>query len=133
MTLDFVSQMPFGNTLALRDFMLVHRFVHDAESKALTEKYGVVAGTFGLGSGSAEAAWAELMQGGEKKPTPAALSDWLQYHADMHNQAYSLLGSSAGVAPDLSVVDFSSAEQFYDWMQAHQEMHDFEQSALGIT
>lgn len=133
MNIDVVSTFDFGNAEALRDFLLVHRFVHEAEAAAFQAQFGVAQGIFGLSGAAAEEAWAAMMQAGERVATPPALQDWLQLHATMHVEAYSLLGSSPQTAPDLSQVDFSSPEDFYDWMSAHQEMHDFEQQALGLS
>jgi hypothetical protein len=133
MNLDLVSSFPFGDGTALRAFLLIHRFVHGAEAAALTARFNVPSSTFGIGGSQAEEAWIEMMQAGERRATPAPLKDWLQLHADLHVQAYSLLGSAPSTAPDLSVVDFSSPEEFYDWMQAHQEIHDYEMAQLGLS
>ena len=133
MNLDAASVFSFGDTLALKSFLLLHRFVHTAEATALTAKFVVPCSTFGLGGSLAEEAWGELMSAGERRPTPPPLKDWLQLHAQLHVQAYTLLGSAPSTAPDLSEVDFSSPEEFYDWMQAHQDMHDYEMAALGLT
>jgi hypothetical protein len=131
--LDISSTFNFGNTDALRHFMLDHRFVHELESVALKSKFNAQQSTFGLGSSVAEAEWAELMRGDPGHgQAPPALRDWLLLHAEMHVQAYTLLGQSPTFAPDLSVVDFSVPGQFYDWMYAHQQMHDWEQSQLGL-
>lgn len=133
MNLDLSSTFNFGDSDALRHFMLDHRFVHEAESVAFRAKFGAQQSTFGLGGAQALDEWIELMQGehGHGRPPPA-LDDWLKIHAFMHIQAYTLLGQSPTFAPDLSVVDFSVPQQFYDWMYSHQQMHDWEQSQLGL-
>lgn len=134
MNIDLASTFEFGNVPALRDFLLVHRFVHDATAKALTAKYQVVASTFGISGESAENEWAALMRSQQRgQPVPAGLQVWLELHAQIHINTYALLGQNPTTAPDLSVVDFSSPEQFYDWLYVHQQMHDFEQSSLGLT
>jgi len=75
------------------------------------------------------------MLGGPRKTSQhQSLQDWLQLHANIHIQTYSLItGLTAAAPPDLSVVDFSVPAQFYDWMYAHQVMTDLEQSVLGLT
>jgi len=130
--IDLVSQMVFGDREGLRDFFLVHRFVHDQTAEALTKTLGRSTSTFGLSSGPAEDAWATLMQEGEGAVS-AALTDWLKFHADIHSTTYTLLGQPGTVAPDLSVADFTKAESFSDWMFVHQSMHDFEYAQLGLT
>lgn len=132
MNIDLAATTQFGDTEGLKDFFLVHRFVHELTAAALTAKYHVAVGTFAVSSSNAEQAWVKLMQD-KQGPTPPALQDWLSIHADMHNQAYALLGGPGTVAPDLSIADFSSAEQFNDWMSAHQSMHDYEYSQLGLS
>lgn len=134
MNLNVVATMEFNDAPAIRDFFLVHRFVHQGEAEAITAKYNVPFSTVALGSGAAEEAWVERMAAGQDAgPIPNSLRDWLNLHADMHTQAYALIGSTPTTAPDLAVVDFARAEQFYDWMFVHQEMHDFEQASLGVS
>jgi hypothetical protein len=134
--LDLQAQTTFNDASGLRDFLLVHRFVHMETANAITAKYGVPFSTFGLDSQIAEDAWIQAMQAGaqgRKVPQPSSLQDWLNVHADIHNQSYTLIAGQGTVAPDLSVVDFADAEQFYDWMEVHQAMHDFEYQQLNLT
>jgi hypothetical protein len=137
MNIDLSAQTQFNDAMGLKSFFLVHQFVHDQEAGALTAKYQIPISTFGISSQAAEEAWGEIMRqgaAGEKVgKVPQALRDWLKYHADMHTQAYTLLGSSPTVAPDLSVADFSMQQSFDDWMFVHQAMHDFEYQQLGLT
>jgi len=137
MNIDLFSATEFGDVQGIRAFLLAHRFVHDQTSIALNKKYGVTASTFGISGETAEDAWIDLMKKGKQGETggltPDSLRNWLQIHADIHNQSYSLLAGTPTVAPDLSVVDFSDAQQFYDWMFVHQQMHDYEQGQLGLT
>jgi len=133
MNIDLFASAEFKDEQAIRAFILAHEFVHLETANALTAKYGVTVSTFGLESPFAEEEWIKSMNSDPGSGTPAALRDWLNFHAYMHTQTYSLLGQNPTVAPDLSVVDFSSEEQFYDWMYVHMEMHDFEYSSLGLT
>jgi hypothetical protein len=132
--IDLAATINFNDDAGLRNFLFVHRFVHDATAAALTAKYGVPASSFGLASVIAEEAWLSLMKSGKtpQRP-PVALQDWLKTHAQIHVATYALLGQTPTAAPDLSVVDFSAADQFYDWMYVHQSMHDFEYASLGLT
>jgi hypothetical protein len=124
--------MVFGDAAGLKDFFLVHRFVHDQTAAALAKQVNRSVSTFGLSSSAAEEAWAMLMREGSGS-IPLALTDWLKFHADIHTTTYTLLGQPGTVAPDLSVADFSQAQGFNDWMFVHQQMHDFESSQLGLT
>lgn len=134
MNIDLASQINFADAQGLRDFFLVHQFVHDEEAAALTAQFGVPATTFGVLSPAAEEAWVQLMAAGSpRQPAPLALQDWLRLHAQIHINTYAQLGQNPTTAPDLSLVDFSSPNEFYDWMYVHQQMHDFEQSTLGVS
>ena len=134
MNIDLAASTGFNDRQGLQNFLLMHRFVHLETANALTAKFGVPVSTFGIDSQIAEEAWLELMKKPKPgSPVPIALQDWLNVHADMHNQSYTLLGSTPTTAPDLSIADFSSAGQFYDWMYVHQQMHDFEYQQLGLT
>lgn len=134
MNIDLSATTGFNDPMGLQNFLLVHRFVHQQTAQALTAKFSVPFSTFGIDSQIAENAWLNLMkQGKAGQKVPAALQDWLKVHADIHNASYTLLGQSPTTAPDLSQVDFGSAEQFYDWMYVHQQMHDFEYQQLGLT
>ena len=134
MIIDLAATVGFKDLSGMRNFFLVHRFVHDAEAQALTQRYAVPASSFGISDQSAEEVWLNLMQQGKpRQPMPKSLTNWLRNHADIHIANYTLLGQTPTAAPDLSQVDFGSQEEFYDWMYAHQQMHDFEQSSLGLT
>ena len=132
MNLDLHSQLAFGDSTGLQAFFLLHRFVHEQEARALSDTYGGAFSTFGLSSQVAEGEWASLMRAEPRQPIPAALSDWLRFHAAIHNITFQTI-QSGGVAPDLSVTDFSQPTQFYDWMFVHTQMHDYEQQTLGLT
>lgn len=132
MNLEVASVFVYGDTGALRQFMLDHNTVHQQTSTALTKKYGGVFSTIGLMDQLAEDAWAEIMERG-KGPTPSALEGWLELHNLMHTQTYQQINGVGATAPDLALIDFSKPEQFAVWMLAHQELHDYEQSVLGIT
>jgi hypothetical protein len=137
MNIDLAATTGFNDRPGLQNFLLVHRFVHLETANAITAKYAVPFSTFGLDSQVAEDAWLQAMDQGAKghkvPKIPTSLQDWLNVHAYIHNQSYALLGQSPTTAPDLSVVDFSQADQFYDWMYVHQQMHDFEYQTLGLT
>lgn len=133
MNIDLVSSLNFNDANALRDFMLVHRLVHDETAAKLTSVYGVPQSSFGISSRAMEDAWIELMNGSSQRgTTPFTVRDWLNNHNQIHFNTFLLLGGQPSGATDLSVVDFSSAEQFYDWMSVHQEVHDFEYASLGL-
>jgi hypothetical protein len=134
MIIDLAATTGFGDESGLKNFFLVHRFIHDQTAAALTAKFNIAASSFGIFDSNAETEWLKVMK--EAKPgqrPPQALSNWLKVHADIHVATYGLLGQSPTTAPDLSLVDFGDQEQFYDWMYAHQQMHDFEQASLGLT
>jgi hypothetical protein len=134
MIIDLAATTGFGDDSGMKNFFLVHRFVHDATAAALTEKFGVNASSFGVSDASASGEWLSLMkQGKPGTRPPPALAGWLKLHADIHVATYALLGQTATTAPDLSLVDFGDKEQFYDWMYVHQQMHDFEQASLGLS
>jgi len=133
MNIDVYSQIVFGDTQALKVFFLAHRFAHDQESKALSDRYGGAFSTFGMSSPVAEETWAQMMQEEPPRPTPPPLADWLLFHAAIHNTTFQTIQSIGVVAPDISVADFSSPTQFYDWLLVHQLMHDYERQALGLT
>ena len=136
MNIDISAQAEFNDSDGIRSFLLVHRFVHDETAAALTAKFGLPVSSFGLDSQVAEDAWVHSMREGaqrRKLQQPASLQDWLNIHAYIHNQTYTLLAGQGTVAPDLSLVDFSDAEQYYDWMEVHQAMHDYEYQQLGLT
>ena len=133
MRLDLSSTFDFGDAVGLRCFLLDHGFAHIQTSQALTAKYGGTYTTFGVQrAAAAEDNWVEMMAT-RRGPPDQAMIDWLALHAYIHQETYQTIGGNGTVAPDLSVVDFSSPIQFYDWMYAHQQMHDYEQGALGIT
>jgi hypothetical protein len=132
--IDLAATVNFKDADGIKNFMLVHRFVHEQTASALTQRFHVPASSFGLSSHLAEEAWIKLMADGKtpaKVPTP--LQDWLRNHAQIHTDTYLLLGQDPTTAPDLSVVDFSASDQFYDWMFVHSQMHDFEYQQLGLT
>lgn len=132
MNLDLSSSFNYGDDSGLRTFLLDHRMVHEQTAAALSQKYGGSFSTFGLASSIAEEAWIEVMRN-KRGPNPQSLQDWLRVHAFIHDITYQTLAGTGTVAPDLSVVDFGSQEQFYDWMYVHQTMHDFEQQTLGLS
>jgi hypothetical protein len=133
MNLDVASVFPFGDGASLRQFMLDHATVHNAEAVALHARTGGVFSTFGLLDEMAEDDWIALMERGEPTPTPAPLQAWLEQHSLMHDQTYATLAGTGTVAPDLSIVDFSNPAAFYTWMFVHQQMHDYEQQTLGLS
>ena len=133
MNLDFSSQLAFGDIEGLRNFLLLHRLVHDQEAAALTAKFQTPVSTFGVMDEAAEADWTRLMKSEPGTKASRALVNWLYLHAQIHDQSYALLNGATTVAPDLSQVDFSTPSQFNDWMFVHQQMHDFEQSSLGLS
>jgi hypothetical protein len=137
MNIDLAATTGFNDPMGLRNFLLVHRFVHLETATAITAKFGVPFSTFGIDSQIAEDAWLKSMakgaQGQKVPQVPTSLQDWLNVHNLMHMQSYTILGQSPTVAPDLSQVDFSQADQFYDWMYVHQQMHDFEFQTLGLS
>ena len=136
MNIDLDAQFPYGDAGGLRNFLLTHRFVHNQIQDALQAQFGVSFSTFPLTSSSAEDEWARSMQAGkrgEKAQPSQSLNDWLALHANLHSGEYATLLGTGTIAPDLSTVDFSKADQFNDWMYVHQTMHDFENLSLGLT
>jgi hypothetical protein len=134
MIIDLAASTGFSDQSGMRNFFLVHRFVHDQTAAALTAKFSVPQSSFGITDEIAEREWLKVMADAKPgQPVPAALQTWLKVHSDIHIATFSLLGQTPTGAPDLSTVDFGSQQEFYDWMYAHQNMHDFEQSALGLT
>lgn len=137
MNIDLSASTGFNDPQGLKNFLLVHRFVHLETANALSAKFHIPVSTFGIDSQLAEDAWLQSMDAGAKgqklQRVPTSLQDWLNVHANMHNQTYTLLGQTPTVAPDLSLADFSQADQFYDWMYVHQEMHDWEYQNLGLS
>lgn len=134
MIIDLSATTSFGDDSGMKNFFLVHRFIHDQTAAALTAKFNVAASSFGIFDSNADTEWLKLMKDAKAGTTPPpALRNWLQVHADIHVANYVLLGQTPTTAPDLSVVDFGDQEQFYDWMYVHQQMHDFEQASLGLS
>lgn len=133
MNIDLAAQTQFKDAQGLRNFLLVHQFVHDQTATALNARFSVPVSSFGISSIFAEDAWLSVMTEGKGAIMPDSLKDWLKIHADIHTQSYTLLGQSPTTAPDLSVADFSQAQGFDDWMFVHQQMHDFEYSQLGLS
>jgi hypothetical protein len=137
MNIDLAATTGFNDPEGLRNFLLVHRFVHDQTAAALSAKFSIPVSSFGLDSQLAEDAWVQSMQAGAQgrkgARVPTSLQDWLNIHADIHNQTYTLLGQTPTVAPDLSIADFSDASSYYDWQYVHQQMHDWEYQTLGLT
>jgi hypothetical protein len=132
--IDLSATTSFADESGINNFFLVHRFIHDQTATALTQRFGVSASSFGVFDTSAQAEWIDLMK--KKEPgtrPPQALAVWLKVHSDIHIATYGLLGQTPTTAPDLSIVDFGSEEQYYDWMYVHQQMHDFEQASLGLS
>jgi hypothetical protein len=134
MIIDLSATTSFGDDSGMKNFFLVHRFIHDQTAAALSAKFHVASSSFGIYDSLADEAWLALMKNGKAgtRPPPA-LAGWLKIHADIHVANYTLLGQTPTTAPDLSLVDFGDQEQFYDWMFVHSQMHDFEQSSLGLT
>jgi hypothetical protein len=133
MNIDLDSQMRYGDTEGLRNFLLHHQQIHSQIQTAIFARTGALLPSL-LPSSAAEDAWIAVMRStvsGQPAPSPHALIDWLQFHSDLHNQEYSALGQ--GQAPDLSVADFSKPDQFEDWMYAHQQLHDQLATFLGIV
>ena len=132
MNIDIDSQFPFGDAVGLRQFLLVHRFVHQSYQDALQAQYGQSFSTFGLNSQSAEQDWIESMEKRRRGSETLSLSDWLSLHASLHAAEYAVIGGTGNVPPDLSTVDFADPQQFADWMNTHQIMHDYTNQQLGI-
>jgi len=137
MNIDLAATTGFNDRQGLRNFLLVHRFVHDETAAALSAKFTIPVSSFGLDSQLAEDAWLQSMEAGAKgqkaSKVPTSLQDWLNVHADIHNATYTLLGQTPTVAPDLSIADFSNAQAYYDWQFVHQQMHDWEYQQLGLS
>jgi hypothetical protein len=134
MIIDLAASAGFSDQSGMQNFFLVHRFVHDETAAALTAKYNVAQSSFGVTDQIAEREWLKLMADAKPgQPVPPALQIWLQVHNDIHVATYTLLGQTPDGAPDLSLVDFGSEQEFYDWMYDHQQIHDWEQQSLGIT
>jgi hypothetical protein len=132
--IDAAASTQFGDADGLRQFNLVHRFVHEQTGAALTKKFAVPVNVYGVDDPTALGAWIAAMRSGQKgQPVPLALQDWLFLHSQIHVNTYVLLGQSITGAPDLSQVDFGDEQAFNDWMYAHQQMHDYEQQQLGLT
>jgi hypothetical protein len=133
MNIDLSATTGFGDESGMKNFFLVHRFIHDQTAAALTAKFHVAASSFGIFDSKADDEWLNLMKNAKPGTTPPpSLRNWLKIHADIHVATYTLLGQTPTTAPDLSLVDFGDQEQFYDWMFVHQSMHDFEQASLGL-
>lgn len=132
MNIDLVSQMRFGDVAALRDFLLVHRLVHGELNSAIAQAgLGSTPSVF-LDSDNVARAWAARMQGAElTQDEGAALVDWLQRHASLHQAEFDAV--RFGIAPDLAVVDFAAPTQFATWMTEHQEIHAAIGAVLGVT
>jgi hypothetical protein len=134
MIIDLAATTSFGDDSGMKNFFLVHRFIHDQTANALTAKFSVAASSFGIFDSNADEQWLKIMKDAKPgKAPPPALRNWLQVHAEIHVATYVLLGQTPTTAPDLSLVDFGSQDEFYDWMYVHQQMHDFEQASLGLT
>jgi hypothetical protein len=134
MIIDLAATTGFSDQSGMRNFFLVHRFVHHQTAAALTAKYHVAASSFGITDENSEKEWLALMQKAKPGQMPGmALRNWLTVHNAIHVANYVLLGQTPTGAPDLSQVDFGSQDQFFSWMYDHQLVHDFEQSSLGLT
>lgn len=132
MNIQLVSTMPYGNEAALRDFLLVHRLVHTQVDAAIAAKGGGALPNATLDSDSAATAWVAIMHGEPiSEERQRALTDWMQLHANLHQDEYDRL--DLGFAPDLSLSDFSQPRQFYDWMAAHAAVHDTLAAATGVV
>jgi hypothetical protein len=132
--IDLAASAGFADQSGMKNFFLVHRFVHDQTANALTARFNVAASSFGVTDQIAEEQWLKTMADAKPgQPAPPALQTWLKVHADIHVATYTLLGQTPTAAPDLSIVDFGSQQEFYDWMYAHQQMHDWEQASLGLS
>lgn len=131
MNIDLSSTFNHGDKDAMRHFFLDHYMVHIQTSQALQARFGGSFSTTGLMDALAEDALVQLM-GGPGQQTPAVLFNWLILHNIVHQVTEQRIVTLNLNAPDLSIVDFSQADQFYDWMFVHQELHDFEQQALGL-
>ena len=110
MNLDLQAQTTFNDEPGLRDFLFVHRFVHLQTATALTAKFTVPVSTFGIDSQVAEDAWINAMKAGAEKrkvAQPASLQDWLNVHADIHNQTYTLLAGQGCRRKGLASLDRS--------------------------
>lgn len=127
--IQVVSQMQFGDTNALHDFALAHRFAHAQIDAKIAALGGGAMPDVALDSDAAIAVWAAAMQGESVDADP--LNDWLQLHGALHQAEYSALG--LGYAPDLTTVDFRSQGQFYNWMFSHSIVHDTLDTRLGIS
>lgn len=130
MNIDLQSQIEFGDVDGLRDFFLVHRFVHEAYGVTIAAKGGPATPTAAVGSDVGLDAWSVAMLGEVEQQGPG-LVDWLQLHQELHQAEYSALGF--GLLPDLRDVDMTNEQQFYDWMYGHQQIHDLVGGALGIV
>jgi hypothetical protein len=128
MSIDLVSQMSFGDAMALRDWMFVHRLEHNRFAQVLANR-GVAPVPGGVDSPSATEAWIRMMQDPES-PIERSVIDWLQTHNTLHQSEFDALGF--GQAPDIEDVDFRDASQFYDWMFAHTLIHDQVAASLGL-
>lgn len=130
MNIQVQSQMNFGDENSLQDFFFVHRLVHIQVDGVIATNGGGSMPNSTIDSERALETWGGLMvereidDGGR-----AALLDWLQLHANLHQAEYSAL--QLGVAPELGVVDFAQQNQFYDWMYAHSAVHDTLDQATG--
>jgi hypothetical protein len=134
MNIDIFSQVDFGDAEGLRGFFLAHRFTHAQTALALAVAGSGVTPGGGLWGQLYEDSWIEQMRATlreEPIEVPPAVRDWLNQHAQLHQDEYSAL--SIGDVPDLSNVNFGSPSQFYDWMDAHRQVHDIVAGVLRIS
>jgi hypothetical protein len=129
--IDLSATMNFGDNDALQHFFLDHRLIHEQEARAITTRTGQVHSTFGVFDALAEESWLALNSRQTREPSRPLLN-WLILHSSVHQNLVAAL-AGADIQTDLSIVDFSDADQFYDWMYVHQQYHDFEQQQLGLT
>ncbi|MBA0084031.1 MAG: hypothetical protein HRJ53_03460 [Acidobacteria bacterium Pan2503] len=135
MNMDFYGYFEFGDADAVRQFVVAHYFTHEAEATALAAQFGRSPGTFNVSGMNIVDEWIGVMDGTIEE-TPRALNDWLEAHNDNHQSMAEIMGTSVAniTGPvDLSIADFSNAEQLYEWLTLHQQMHQFEQVALKLT
>lgn len=110
MKIDAFIDTPFDDKEAFNDFLFVNSLAHTAVAKNLEQ------------SGSSIDSYPISTMDDE--------TDWLQVHAQVHQQEFSALGLVG--LPDLAEIDLHDEQQYLDWMAIHAAAHDTVNAVLGL-
>jgi hypothetical protein len=109
--MQIFADAKFGDPDAMKDFLFANSLAHHDVAAILMQRGQSI----------------------DSKPLTdmGNVQDWLQVHADIHQQELAYLGISD--APNIGEVDLTVESEYINWMQEHALLHLYVQQALGLS